>query len=52
MRLTTQIFDAWREFARRRRENWEYRRTINAVSDLPPHVLKDIGWPTAYDRGR
>jgi len=46
------IADAWREFARRREERNIQRRTLNAVAELPPHLLKDIGWPGAYERPR
>lgn len=28
------------------------RKTNIAVSELPPHVLKDIGWPGAWERQR
>jgi len=46
------LFDAWRNYSERRREEQVYRNTVNAVSDLPPHILKDIGWPGGYDRQR
>lgn len=54
MRLTTTLADAWRQFARRRDEDYSHRRTMMAVSELPPHLLKDIGWPASYEsrRGR
>lgn len=46
MRMPTMILDAWRAMERRRRE----RQTLSAISDLPPYLLKDIGWPGAGDR--
>ena len=52
MTFTDTLFDTWRHYSTRRRERREHRDTINAVSDLPTHILKDIGWPGAYDRQR
>lgn len=52
MSLTTGFFDAWAGYLSRRRDNREHRQTIDAVSDLPPHILRDIGWPGAYERQR
>jgi uncharacterized protein YjiS (DUF1127 family) len=46
MRMQTMFLDAWRAFERRRRE----RQTLSAISELPPYMLKDIGWPGAGDR--
>ncbi|HSO47500.1 MAG TPA: DUF1127 domain-containing protein [Rhizobiaceae bacterium] len=46
MRITDGIINALRAYARHRRE----RQTLTAISDLPPHLLKDIGWPGAHDR--
>jgi uncharacterized protein YjiS (DUF1127 family) len=46
MRMPTTIIDAWRAYARRRRE----RQTVAAITDLPPYLLKDIGWPGAGDQ--
>jgi len=46
MRFPEKIVLAWHELSRRSRE----RRTIAAISELPPHLLKDIGWPGAHDR--
>jgi uncharacterized protein YjiS (DUF1127 family) len=46
MRFPEKIVQAWHEYTRRARQ----RRTIAAISDLPPHLLKDIGWPGAHDR--
>jgi uncharacterized protein YjiS (DUF1127 family) len=46
MRFPAKIVQAWHDYARRSRE----RRTIAAISELPPHLLKDIGWPGAHDR--
>jgi len=47
-----QLFDSWREFSRRRSEDKARMRTVSAISDLPPYLLKDIGWPSAYERRR
>lgn len=54
MNITTTLADAWRQFTRRREQEVTHRRTMMAVSELPPHLLKDIGWPGAYEakRGR
>lgn len=46
------LLDALRSYSERRREEQTYRDTMNAVSDLPPHILKDIGWPGGYERQR
>ncbi len=45
MRFPDSILDAWRSYSRRRADAVSRRRTLRAVSDLPHHVLKDIGWP-------
>ena len=52
MKLTTNLFESWREYSRKRQERASHYKTLTAVSDLPPHLLKDIGWPSAYERGR
>jgi uncharacterized protein YjiS (DUF1127 family) len=46
MRMPTIILEAWRAMERRRRE----RQTLSAISELPPYMLKDIGWPGAGDQ--
>jgi uncharacterized protein YjiS (DUF1127 family) len=50
----TNISEAWREFTRRRESRVAQRRTMLAISELPPHLLKDIGWPGEWEtrRGR
>ncbi|GIL00951.1 MAG: hypothetical protein BroJett030_08500 [Alphaproteobacteria bacterium] len=52
MTFPASLFDAWRTYSRQRQERRIHRQTINAVSDLPTHILKDIGWPGAYERQR
>ena len=52
MKITSTILDTWREYARRRSDRITHRATMLAVSELPPHLLKDIGWPADYERGR
>ena len=52
MLFTTAFFDGMTRYATRRRDNTAHRETIKAISELPPHLLKDIGWPNAYDRQR
>lgn len=37
---------------RHSRERYAHRQTLSAVSELPPHMLKDIGWPDSYERRR
>jgi uncharacterized protein YjiS (DUF1127 family) len=39
-----------REISRRHAAARSQRRTLRAVEELPPHVLKDIGWPGAQER--
>lgn len=50
MRFPSSIFAALAAFSRRRSEMNARQRTLRAVSDLPAHVLKDIGWPSASGR--
>jgi len=50
--FTTAFFDGWTRYVARRRDDRAHRETIEAISNLPPHLLKDIGWPNAYDRQR
>ncbi len=45
MRFPDSFLDAWRGFSRRRADAVSRRRTLRAVSELPQHMLKDIGWP-------
>lgn len=52
MSLTSELFGAWRRYSSRRQEQRIHRDTIEAVGTLPPHILKDIGWPGAYERQR
>jgi uncharacterized protein YjiS (DUF1127 family) len=35
---------------RNSRERRARRQTYEAVSELPTHILKDIGWPDSYNR--
>lgn len=42
------LYTTYLDRARQRRAD---RRTLAAVSDLPSHLLKDIGWPGGYDNG-
>ena len=46
MRFTTQIFDALRAYVTRQNAFRSQRHTMRAIAELPPHVLKDIGWPS------
>lgn len=46
MRITDGIVHVLRSYARHRRE----KQTMLAISELPPHLLKDIGWPGGHDR--
>ena len=52
MLFPTNFFDAWRTYSALRKKQRRHRETIEAVSDLPPHILRDIGWPGRYERQR
>ena len=46
------IWRLYTSFLDRARRRSAERRTAAAVSDLPPYLLKDIGWPSGYHRDR
>ena len=52
MSFTSAVFDGLTRYVTHRRQNRVHRETIQAISNLPPHLLKDIGWPNSYDRQR
>ena len=52
MSFTTAFFDGLTRYMSHRHDNRVHRETIQAISELPPHLLRDIGWPNAYDRQR
>jgi hypothetical protein len=39
-----------KNFRMRMRERRNRAATYLAITQLPPHIRKDIGWPNAYDR--
>lgn len=46
------FFPGLRTWLRNRQfRNIDHKTNI-AISELPPHVLKDIGWPGAWERQR
>lgn len=49
---TIGIWRLYTSYLNRARQRRADRRTLAAVSDLPQHLLKDIGWPGGYDSGR
>ena len=49
MSLTENFWNAYVGYLDRMRERKLRRRTVKAISDLQPHLLRDIGWPTAFD---
>ncbi len=51
MNITQEILARWRSYRNDRRERAQYYRTAKAIRDLPPHIMKDIGWPGAYEPG-
>lgn len=50
MTIATAFTNFARSALRHSRERYAHRQTLQAVSELPPHVLKDIGWPDSYER--
>ncbi len=52
MLFTDAFVDGLTRFLTHRRLQREHRHTIDAVSALPAHIRKDIGWPGAYERQR
>ncbi len=52
MLFPASFFDAWRTYSASRKEHRVHRQTVDAINELPPHILKDIGWPGAYERQR
>ena len=52
MLFTDAFFDGWTRYLSHRRDDRLHRKTMEEISDLPPHLLKDIGWPNSYDRQR
>ena len=46
------MFGMYRDYRARVRDRQKLVATYAAVSQLPAHIQKDIGWPNAYDRQR
>jgi hypothetical protein len=49
-------FDAfmkrYKNYREKSREQRKIAATYMAISELPQHIRKDIGWPAAYERQR
>lgn len=52
MALFDELSHLLRDYARRRRQRRRDYETRLAVSELPPELQRDIGWPGAYERMR
>lgn len=52
MSLTTGFWSAYVDYLSRARERRAHRRTVEEISNLPEHIRRDIGWPSAYERTR
>ena len=52
MALFDEVTHLWRSYARRQRERRRDYQTRLAVSELPPELRRDIGWPGAWERQR
>jgi hypothetical protein len=50
MPVTTGFWNSYVGYISRIRERRAHRQTTDAIADLPPHILRDIGWPGAYER--
>lgn len=50
MSTVGEMMTRYRRFRERARERRRFVATCQAVSQLPQHIQKDIGWPAAYDR--
>lgn len=46
------MVERFRNYRSERRAFRQHAATYMAVHELPAHIRKDIGWPTAYDNQR
>jgi hypothetical protein len=47
---STGFWDSYFNYIHRMRERRIQRQTAQAIAELPPHILRDIGWPAAYEQ--
>ncbi len=46
------MMERYRKYRKHKRALRKQAATYVAVQELPAHIRKDIGWPTAYDHQR
>jgi hypothetical protein len=47
-----EMMKRYRSYREKSREHRNIAATYMAISELPQHIRKDIGWPAAYERQR
>lgn len=52
MSMFNAMKDRYQSYRATARERKQYQSAYMAISELPQHILKDIGWPAAYERQR
>jgi hypothetical protein len=47
-----EMMKRYKDYRDKSRQQRRYAATYMAISELPQHIRKDIGWPAAYERQR